>query len=162
MKLLSWKVQEKPIFRLKLTCFDIQGHICVKYFVKNTSNVALNFKMCEICTVEMFHTKGWVKIIFIPKYHRSKKIKILHSMLQTAIYILSSSIDCWCVYLWLCWWVFCVFHFGGVVKDLSALRDKGPGFKTRSRPLTFPKAVIDFSEPYTLWGSHCTNECVSL
>jgi hypothetical protein len=46
----------------------------------------------------------------------------------------------------------------GVVKDLSGLRDRGPGFKTRSRPLTFTKAVTEFSEPYTLWGSHCANE----
>jgi hypothetical protein len=28
----------------------------------------------------------------------------------------------------------------GVVVDLSGLRDRGPGFKTRSRPLTFTKA----------------------
>ncbi len=28
----------------------------------------------------------------------------------------------------------------GVVEDLSGLRDRGPGFKTRSRPLKFTKA----------------------
>jgi hypothetical protein len=33
----------------------------------------------------------------------------------------------------------------GVVKDLSGLRDRGPGFKTRSRPLTFTKAVTEFA-----------------
>ncbi len=46
----------------------------------------------------------------------------------------------------------------GVVVDLSGLRDRGLGFKTRSRPLTFTKAFTEFSEPYTLWGSHCANE----
>ncbi len=46
----------------------------------------------------------------------------------------------------------------GVVEDLSALRDRGPGFKTGTRPLTLTKAVTEFSEPYTLWGSHCANE----
>jgi hypothetical protein len=50
------------------------------------------------------------------------------------------------------------FELIGVVEDLSALRDRGVGFKTRSRPLTFTKAVTEFSEPYTLWGSHCANE----
>jgi hypothetical protein len=42
----------------------------------------------------------------------------------------------------------------GVVADLSDVRDRGPGFKPGSRPLTFTKAVTEFSEPYTLWGSH--------
>ncbi len=42
----------------------------------------------------------------------------------------------------------------GVVEDSSGLRDRGLGFKTRSRPLTFTKAVTEFSELYTLWGSH--------
>jgi hypothetical protein len=46
----------------------------------------------------------------------------------------------------------------GVMEDLSALRDRGPGLKTGSRPLTFTKAVTDFSEPHTLWCSHCANE----
>ncbi len=46
----------------------------------------------------------------------------------------------------------------GAMEDLSGLRDRGPGFKTRSRPLTFTKAITEFSEPYTLWGSHCANE----
>ncbi len=32
----------------------------------------------------------------------------------------------------------------GVVVDLSGLRDRGPGFKTRSRPLSFTKAVTNF------------------
>jgi hypothetical protein len=32
----------------------------------------------------------------------------------------------------------------GVVGDLSGLRERGPGFKTRSRPLTFTKAVTNF------------------
>ncbi len=32
----------------------------------------------------------------------------------------------------------------GVVEDLSDLRDKGPGFKTGSRPLTFTKSVTEF------------------
>jgi hypothetical protein len=41
----------------------------------------------------------------------------------------------------------------GVVVNLSGLRDRGPGFKTRSRPLTFTKATL-ISEPYMLWGSH--------
>ncbi len=41
----------------------------------------------------------------------------------------------------------------GVVEDSSGLRDKGLGW-TRSRPLTFTKAVTEFSDPYTLWGSH--------
>jgi hypothetical protein len=46
----------------------------------------------------------------------------------------------------------------GVVEDLSYLRDRDPGFKIRSRPLTFTKAVTEFSEPCTLWGSLCANE----
>ncbi len=32
----------------------------------------------------------------------------------------------------------------GVVVDLSGLRDRGPKFKTRSRPLTFMKADTNF------------------
>jgi hypothetical protein len=40
----------------------------------------------------------------------------------------------------------------GVVVDLSGLRDRGPGFKTRSRPDSRRRTLI--SEPYTLWGSH--------
>jgi hypothetical protein len=32
----------------------------------------------------------------------------------------------------------------GVVVDLSGLRDRGPEFKTRSRPLTFTKAATEF------------------
>jgi hypothetical protein len=47
---------------------------------------------------------------------------------------------------------FVPFRF--VVEDLSVLRDRGPGFKTGSRLLTFTKAVTEFSEPYTLYGSH--------
>jgi hypothetical protein len=35
----------------------------------------------------------------------------------------------------------------GVVEDSSGLRDRGPGFKTRSRPLTFTKAVTEFHNP---------------
>jgi hypothetical protein len=35
----------------------------------------------------------------------------------------------------------------GVVVDLSGLRDRGPGFKTRSRPLTFAKADTEFQNP---------------
>ncbi len=35
----------------------------------------------------------------------------------------------------------------GVVVDLSGLRDRGPGFKTRSRPLTFTKADTEFQNP---------------
>ncbi len=35
----------------------------------------------------------------------------------------------------------------GVVVDLSGLQDRGPGFKTRSRPLTFTKAVTEFQNP---------------
>ncbi len=42
------------------------------------------------------------------------------------------------------------FELSGVVEDLSALRDRGVEFKTRFRPLTFTKAVTEFSEPYTL------------
>jgi hypothetical protein len=48
----------------------------------------------------------------------------------------------------------------GVMVDLSGLRDRGPGFKTRSRPLTFTKAVTEFSEPYTLWGSHALTNSI--
>ncbi len=40
----------------------------------------------------------------------------------------------------------------GVVVDLSGLRDRGPGFKTRSRPLTFMKAA--------LWGSHALTNSI--
>jgi hypothetical protein len=35
----------------------------------------------------------------------------------------------------------------GVVEDSSGLRDKGPGFKTDSRPLTFTKAATEFQNP---------------
>ena len=49
----------------------------------------------------------------------------------------------------------------GVVEDLSALRDRGPGFKTGSRPLTFTKAVTTL-ESYTLWDSHCANEFLGI
>jgi hypothetical protein len=35
----------------------------------------------------------------------------------------------------------------GVVEDFSDLRDKSLGLKTESRPLTFTKAVTEFSEP---------------
>jgi hypothetical protein len=48
----------------------------------------------------------------------------------------------------------------GVVEDLSGLRDKGPGFKTWSRPLTFTKEATEFSEPYTLWGSHALTNSI--
>jgi hypothetical protein len=48
----------------------------------------------------------------------------------------------------------------GVVEDLSGLRDRGPGFKAGSRPLTFTKAVTEFSESYTLWGSHALTNSV--
>ncbi len=48
----------------------------------------------------------------------------------------------------------------GVVEDLSGLRDRGPGFKTGSRPLTFTMAVTEFSEAYTLWGSHALTNSV--
>jgi hypothetical protein len=30
---------------------------------------------------------------------------------------------------------------------LSGLRDRGPGFKTGSRPLTFTKAITEFQNP---------------
>ncbi len=49
----------------------------------------------------------------------------------------------------------------GVVVDLSALRDRGPGFKTQSRPLTFMKADTTL-ESYTLWDSHCANEFLGI
>jgi hypothetical protein len=35
----------------------------------------------------------------------------------------------------------------GVVGVLSDLRDKGPGFKTGSQPLTFMKAATEFQNP---------------
>ncbi len=35
----------------------------------------------------------------------------------------------------------------GVVEDSSGLQDRGPGFKTRSRPLTFTKAATEFQNP---------------
>ncbi len=38
----------------------------------------------------------------------------------------------------------------GVVEDLSGLRDRGPGFKTRSRSFTFMKAATKFQNP-----THC-------
>jgi hypothetical protein len=46
------------------------------------------------------------------------------------------------------------------VEDLSDFRDRGPEFKTGSRPLTFTKAVTEFSEPYTLWGSHALTNSI--
>jgi hypothetical protein len=45
----------------------------------------------------------------------------------------------------------------GVVVDLSGLRDRGPGFKTRSRLLSFTKAVTNFRTLHVL-GFSCTNE----
>ncbi len=39
------------------------------------------------------------------------------------------------------------FALGCVVEDSSDLRDRGPGLKTRSRPLTFTKAVTEFQNP---------------
>jgi hypothetical protein len=45
----------------------------------------------------------------------------------------------------------------GVVVDLSGLRDRGPGFKTRSRPLTFMKADTNFRTLHVV-GFSCTNE----
>ncbi len=45
----------------------------------------------------------------------------------------------------------------GVVVDLSGLRDRGPGFKTRSRPLTFTKADTNFRTLHVV-GLSCTNE----
>ncbi len=38
----------------------------------------------------------------------------------------------------------------GVVVELSGLRDRGPGFKTRSRPLAFTRALI-FQSPASCW-----------
>ncbi len=48
----------------------------------------------------------------------------------------------------------------GVVVDLLGLRDRGPGFKTGSGPLTFTKAVTEFSEPNTLLASHALTNSV--
>ncbi len=48
----------------------------------------------------------------------------------------------------------------GVVVDLSGLRDRGPGFKTRSRPLTFMARRTLIAEPYTLWGSHALTNSI--
>jgi hypothetical protein len=45
----------------------------------------------------------------------------------------------------------------GVVVDLSGLRDRGPGFKTRSRPLTFTKADTNFRTLHVV-GFSCANE----
>ncbi len=45
----------------------------------------------------------------------------------------------------------------GVVVDLSGLRDRGPGFKTRSRLLTFMKADTNFRTLHVV-GFLCTNE----
>jgi hypothetical protein len=45
----------------------------------------------------------------------------------------------------------------GVVVDLSGLRDSSPGFKTRSRPLTFVKADTNFRTLHVV-GFSCTNE----
>jgi hypothetical protein len=50
--------------------------------------------------------------------------------------------------------------FRGVMKDLSDLRDRGPGFKTGSRQrfnLAYQSLI---SEPYTLWGSHSLSNSV--
>jgi hypothetical protein len=41
----------------------------------------------------------------------------------------------------------------GVVEDLSGLRDRGPGFKTGSRPLTFTKAVTNFRTLHVVFFS---------
>jgi hypothetical protein len=38
---------------------------------------------------------------------------------------------------WLFVYLFIDVELRGVVEDLSGLRDRGPRFKTRSRPLTF-------------------------
>jgi hypothetical protein len=54
---------------------------------------------------------------------------------------------------WMCKWV----SLRGVVVDLSGLRDRGPGFKTRSRPLTFMKADTNFRTLHVV-GFSCTNE----
>ncbi len=35
----------------------------------------------------------------------------------------------------------------GVVEDSSGHRDRGSGFKNRSRPLTFTKTVTEFQKP---------------
>jgi hypothetical protein len=43
----------------------------------------------------------------------------------------------------------------GVVVDLSGLRDRGPGFKTRSGPLTFMKADTNFRTLHVV-GFSCT------
>ncbi len=45
----------------------------------------------------------------------------------------------------------------GVVVDLSGLRDRGPEFKTRSRLLSFTKAVTNFRTLHVV-GFSCTNE----
>jgi hypothetical protein len=45
----------------------------------------------------------------------------------------------------------------GVVVDLSGLRDRGPGFKTRSRPSTFMKADTNFRTLHVV-GFSCINE----
>ncbi len=45
----------------------------------------------------------------------------------------------------------------GVVEDSSGLRDRGPGFKTRSRPLTFSKAATNFRTLHAE-GFSCTDE----
>ncbi len=46
----------------------------------------------------------------------------------------------------------------GVAEDLSGFRDRGPGFKIRSRPLTFTKAVTEFQNP--LWDSHALTNSI--
>ncbi len=43
----------------------------------------------------------------------------------------------------------------GVVVDLSGLRDRGPGFKTRSQPLTFMKADTNFRTLHVVGFSQC-------
>jgi hypothetical protein len=55
--------------------------------------------------------------------------------------------------------IFAYVAIRGVVEDLSGLRDRGPGLMTRSRPLTFTKAVT-IAEPYTLWGSHALTNSI--
>ncbi len=51
----------------------------------------------------------------------------------------------------------CTVSLRGVVVDLSGLRDRSPGFKTRSRPLTFMKADTNFRTLHVV-GFSCTNE----
>ncbi len=48
----------------------------------------------------------------------------------------------------------------GVVVDLSGLRDRGPGFKTRSRPLTFMKADTNFRTLHVVGFSHALTNSI--